>query len=295
MEILRIAENTTADGIAVTITVPGDHSSAEHVLSITDLSDLSISEQTVTTAGGAELTFYLSKKYDNSYLVQLFLDEEDIFLDTYEVTRPYVNPNTKGTTASEINAYALNEEIARVIIDAVTDGFYYKKKVIETTGNGSDYIPLWDDVKKIVEVYENNELVTDRTFSITRDKTAVMQNYTGALNRNESAPNIIPVGMSDSTDTTYYLRNSFPKGFDYKFVVEHGYTSVPSDIVRATELLVDDIACGRLEYFKRYVADYNTDQFKMRFDPRGFDGTGNLIVDKILSKYTKSIKFLGVL
>lgn len=295
MEILRIAENITSDGIEVTIQVPGDHASSEHVLSITDLSDLSISTETVTTAGGSDLTFYLEKKYDNTYLVELWLSDEVIFEDTYEIFRPYVNPNTKGTTASEIAEYAKNEELARAVIDSVTDGFYYKKKVIETTGLGSDYIPIWKDIKKIVAVYENNQLVTDRLYAITRDKSAITQTYTGEINKNESAPLIIPMGMSDNTDFGFSPFGGFPNTYDYKFVVEHGYTVVPSDIVRATELLIDDIACGRLEYFKRYVADYSTDQFKMRFDPKTFEGTGNLIVDKILSKYSTSIKFLGVL
>jgi hypothetical protein len=295
MEILRVAENIVpSNGVEITIVVPGDHSETTHALLITDLSDLSISAQEYETSGGSEFTFYLNSRYDNSYLVELLLDDEIIFEETYEIVRPYVNPSSKGTTASQIAEYARNEELARAIIDSVTDGFYYQKKVLETTGQGADYIPVWQDVKKIVAVYENNELVTDRTYSMTSDRSAIVERYDGRLNRDESASLIIPAATSDSTEYIFPLRG-FPRTFDYKFVVEHGYTIVPSDIVRATELLVDDISCGRLEYFKRYVADYNTDQFKMKFDGKIFDGTGNLIVDKILSKYSKPIKFLGVL
>lgn len=295
MEILRVAENIVpGNGVEITISVPGDHSETTHALLITDLSDLSISTQEYELAGGSEFTFYLNSRYDNSYLVELLLEDEIIFEETYEIIRPYVNPNSKGTTASQIAEYTRHEELARVIIDSVTDGFYYQKKVLETTGQGADYIPVWQDVKKIVEVYENNELVTDRTYSMTSDRSAIVEKYTGRLNRDESAAITIPAAVSDTAEYIFPLRG-FPRTFDYKFVVEHGYTAVPSDIVRATELLVDDISCGRLEYFKRYVADYNTDQFKMKFDGKIFDGTGNLIVDKILSKYSKSIKFLGVL
>jgi len=74
-----------------------------------------------------------------------------------------------------------------------------------------------------------------------------------------------------------------------------GYKKLPSEIVRATELLIEDIACGRLDYYKRYIVDYNTDQFKIKFDPGVFEGTGNILVDKILSKYLKPIITLGVL
>ena len=59
--------------------------------------------------------------------------------------------------------------------------------------------------------------------------------------------------------------------------------------------MVDDLSCGRLDYYKKYVSDYSTDQFKLKFDSMVFEGTGNIIVDKILSKYAKSIRKLGVL
>jgi hypothetical protein len=70
---------------------------------------------------------------------------------------------------------------------------------------------------------------------------------------------------------------------------------VPSDIVRAATLLIDDIKCGRNDYYQRYISAYNTDQFRLQFDKRVFEGTGNIVVDKILSKYAKSITRLGVL
>jgi hypothetical protein len=60
-------------------------------------------------------------------------------------------------------------------------------------------------------------------------------------------------------------------------------------------MLVEDIDCGKLDYYKRYISDYSTDQFKIKFDNKVFEGTGNVLVDKILSKYYKSITRLGVL
>jgi hypothetical protein len=110
----------------------------------------------------------------------------------------------------------------------------------------------------------------------------------------EGAPIIIPAGQSDTIDTTFIYRG-FARGWDYRFVVEHGYETVPSDIRRATEMLIHDIDCGKLDYYKRYISSYNTDQFKIQFDKGLFEGTGNIIVDKILSKYAKSIKKIGVL
>lgn len=295
MEILRVPPY---DHVAVTFTVPSGYvTSTTFTAVITDMADLSSSTSEYSKVSGESIIFALPGKYDNDYHI-IIIDEEStpVLDETYEVVRPYVLPSSKATTASEIAEYAKNEEVARAIIDSIIpDGFYYKKSTIETTGTGSDYIPVWKDVKKVLAAYENNELVTDYTFELTKDKSAIIQSYTGRLNRDESAPLIIPVGMSDAVDYAYPPLRGFPKTFDYRFIVEHGYVSVPSDIVRATELLIEDISCGKLEYFKRYVSDYNTDQFKLKIDSRAFEGTGNVIVDKILSKYAKSIRFVGVL
>jgi hypothetical protein len=50
-----------------------------------------------------------------------------------------------------------------------------------------------------------------------------------------------------------------------------------------------------MEYYKRYITSYNTDQFKIQFDKKMLEGTGNIIVDKILGKYVQTITRFGVL
>ena len=60
-------------------------------------------------------------------------------------------------------------------------------------------------------------------------------------------------------------------------------------------MLIDDIKCGRLDYYKRYVKNYSTDQFKIEYDKRLMEGTGNILVDKILEKYKENIIRPGVL
>lgn len=60
-------------------------------------------------------------------------------------------------------------------------------------------------------------------------------------------------------------------------------------------MLIDDIKCGKLDYYKRYISAYNTDQFRIQFDKNMMSGTGNLLVDKILEKYITSITKPGVL
>jgi hypothetical protein len=303
MEILRIAENISAEGIAVTITVPGSHEESDHNLIITDLSDSSISETEVTTAGGEDLTFYLNKNYDGEYDVELVLDGDTIFSNTYTIIRPYVNPNTLGTTASEIAEYTRLERIARAIVDSVLDNvdFYNRKTIYDVAGNGLDLMPVWKDVNSVLTVTENNELIYDIastenlfTFGLLKDKTAIYKFSTDQNNLIEARVPSVPRAETDYAELTR-MYGTFRLGNDFVFVLDTGYKLIPTSIVDATTMLIDDLKCGRLDYYKKFVTSYNTDQFRIQFDKKMLEGTGNLVVDKILDKYTKSITRVGVL
>jgi len=292
MEILRLTSTTPQVTIEVT------NPNTEYDYSVLDMSDASIVSGNVTSDNSSEVVISFSKDYDSEYRVTI--DGTEYF---YTVVRPYVDPNTLGSTSTEVAEYTQHEELARAIIDSVViEGFYYQKKVIQTVGLGADYLPLWANVKKLNKLYENNVLVYDASYpdayemsyKLTDDKTAITIDYDGMFNRSEGANLILPQAMSDLWDMQFGYRG-FAKTFDYTLSVEVGYKRIPSEISRAAALLVEDIKCNKLEYVERYVKDYNTDQFKIKFDDRVFEGTGNMIVDKILSKYAKSIRTIGVL
>ncbi len=304
MEILRVPPY---DDIIVNFVVPSGYSDADIYARVTDMADLSVEVlEFLEWSTGDNINIQLPGRYDNNYRVEIFTiseGEELIHEEYYELIRPYVDPNTLGTTASDISEYTVLELVARSIIDTfVAEGFYNKKITIVGTGNGSDYFSLWDKAYRVFKVYENNELVYDRStpntnkyeYVITADKTAIQKVYPGQLNRYESTgPNLI----AGRGDLGYYgyEGTGFPSNYDYTIVVDQGYLTVPADIEYASKLLIEDLKCGKLDYYKRYVTAYNTDQFRIQFDKTMLEGTGNIIVDKILSKYTKSITKLGVL
>ena len=292
MDILRVPSYSTDAVIDVS------SASTAYTYTVTDMADYSVTEGTVTSGTNSKVTISLPSEYDGSYVVNI--DDTENYID---VIRPYVDPTTKGTTASEIAEYAKHEELARAIIDSVIiEGFYYKKQVLETTGLGADYIPLWINAKKVLKLYENNVLLYDAndsenyttSYGITSDKTAIVEVYDDRINRLESAQVLLPGASSDILDVKYIYRG-FPRTFDYSILLAVGYPKIPGDIVKAAELLIEDIACGKLDYTERYMSSYQTDQFKIGFDKKVFEGTGNFIVDKILSNYAKSITKLGVL
>jgi hypothetical protein len=81
---------------------------------------------------------------------------------------------------------------------------------------------------------------------------------------------------------------AFPEGFDYTFVLDAGHKAIPSDVEKAARILVQELKCGTNDYYKRFVTEYSTDQFDVKFAPQFLEGTGNMLVDKILNNYKGS-------
>jgi hypothetical protein len=60
-------------------------------------------------------------------------------------------------------------------------------------------------------------------------------------------------------------------------------------------MLINDLKCGKLSYAQKYITEYETDQFRVKYSDLSLRGTGNLLVDKILEGYSIPIYRLGVL
>ena len=325
MQILRLPPYP----LSVTYTVPDANS--YYVLVIDNISEQITDEFSVVSDANSKITYSLDGdfvKYDKSYSLTIYEDASEssadlvrgdiVVEDNLDIVRPYVNPATLGTTATEIAEYTLHENLARTIIDSVTGGFYYNRSYLETVGQGTDYISLWKKTDKILKAYENTVLVYDvslatpaiydYTYFITKDKTAISKDpvvEVDEINRAERKPSRMPLAMSDSynifdTEDSGHVQTvspgvAFAEGTDYIFLLETGYKVVPYDIQDAALMLIDDIKCGRLDYYKRYVKNYKTDQFEIEYDKRLIDGTGNILVDKILAKYVTKISSPGIL
>ncbi len=288
--------------------------------------------EVLTSDSNSQITFVLNGdfvKYDHDYAVAIYElvdgEPEHIFVeDILSIVRPYVDPRTLGTTATEIAEAQYNERIARAIIDSlISRGFTFEKKVLEVVGQGTDYMPVWDTIYKIDEVYENGVLVYDYkqtpsaldgfNYVITQDRTAIVKvpvdvSANESKNRNERKP----LKYRDAGSDSFYAyapyenfdnmwtntRNpavSFPEGFDYIFIYEAGYRVIPNDVRDAMEMLIDDLKCGKMDHYKAYVTDYRTDQFSLKYDPSKFSGTGNILVDIILDKYITDLRTPGIL
>jgi hypothetical protein len=328
MQILRLAPYP----LSVTYDVPT--ASTEYVLVIKENSrDVVIVEDQITSNTSAKIVFTLPdyfNSYDDSYRLAIYeddsVDEDEIIYgdivveDNLEIMRPYVDPSSLGTTGSEIAEYTALEGMARAIIDSIVPkGFYYEVSWYEPVGNNNDFMSLWDRTYKILKVYENNQLVWDTSdpngpalgdwnYFITKDKTAIIKEWVqqnGSHIRLTGNPVGVPLGFSDglslydSSDDGSTLAIipgvTFPMGWNYLFQLETGYKVIPYDIKDATMMLIEDLKCGKLDYHNRSVTRYSTDQYRIEIDKSALEGTGNLLVDKILNKYITNIGKPGVL
>jgi hypothetical protein len=304
MKILRLPPYP----LSISYAVPAASTAYDLIIEDEDR-DAVILEKTITSTSGKKLNYTFETDdwhlYDKVYALRIQEQDEDIVVeDMLEIKRPYVDPTTLETTATEIAETTQRELTARLIIDAITGGFYYTTETIEHIGLNTDYAPVKPRTRKVLKVYQNNELWYDSsleepaifgvTYKLSDNKTGIIQEITGAYNRADQAPLMMPTAQSDWLGPIGW-GNTFSKSSDYTFIVETGYKVVPTDIKEATLMLMDDIKCGRLDYFKRYASAYNTDQFRIQFEKSLFNGTGNLIVDKILERYASRIIVPGVL
>jgi hypothetical protein len=290
MEALRI--NGQTPSVTFTGLLPG----SEYTLTYTDLSTEEEYSSTQESNVSGEVTFILDSYYDNYDAVldaTLFnyLDEVESIAGI-EVIRPYTSIATLATELNKTYDQAKDtERTARFIIDsesAKTFGFIRKEK--EFIGNGSDYLVIDEKIHKLYKVYENGNLLYDSTqennlvtYTISKDRTSIIPVYIEA-NKTE-----YPQVWRDR-----YLSRAFADGYDYVVEADFGYKVIPQDIQEATKLLCSDISSGNMQYINNYIESFDNADFKIKFAKNFVNGTGNLIVDKILSKYKNSIK-IGVL
>jgi hypothetical protein len=384
MEVLRVPPYP--------ITTTWDVPDANHtyLVSVEDVVDHSVETLSVTSTSGSKINYILPRskvQFDREFVFRVYdtdINGEIVIDDNLSIYRPYVDFTKMGLTGPEQADYKKWEIIARSIMDsylgndsATGEGFYNHKLIVQGVGEGNDYFPMWHNPKKILKVYENNQLVYngedtnitlttsslvsatgnivtlsipthnytvgdvvtisgiapisyngtyqilsttsttisfystatgsftvggiilrvwDRNYVIAPNNSAIMRVESNMYNRYEQTPLALPIAYGDVGPyglTTGSI--AFPKGFDYIFVLDVGYKAIPPDVEQAAMMLIDDLQCNRNDYYKRFVTQYDTDQFSIKYSAAFLGGTGNNIVDKILDGYKGDVIKPGIL
>jgi hypothetical protein len=380
MEVLRVPPYP----ITTTWDVP--EANTDYDIYVEDLVDHSYELTTQTSTANSTIEYILPRTkvaFDRDFLfrIQDSVTGEILTDSNLAVYRPYVDPNTLGTTATEIAEYKELEIVSRKVMDSyMGDGFYNHKLVVQQVGQGTDYFPVWHETSRVLRVYENSvlvfngedvpnavntvtenadytyfntgldhglavgdkviisgfvpteynglfevEVVTslkifgvgnidaaavttfgttqkwwENTYKPTPDKSAIYRYNTIdgpnlEYNRLEYNPTKLPPAIGDLGFYGGGHGVAFPRGYDYIFVLDAGYKAIPPEIEIAAKYLIEDIKCGNNQYWQRFITQYSTDQFDVRFAPQFLGGTGNIIVDKILDNYKSAIIKPGIL
>jgi hypothetical protein len=223
------------------------------------------------------------KVYENNVLI---FNGEDVAI-TIATQTPTISSGTVTLTTATAHGFEVGEVVTistvvptgyqgRFVVTAVptTTSFSFANS---TTGNittAGTVLRTWE--------YEYKTLL---------DNSAIARvEANGIYNRNESTPLRLPAGSGDlavhAGQRTGYV--AFAEGSDFTFVLDAGYKTIPADVEKAARILVEELKCGSNDYYKRFVTQYSTDQFDIRFAPQFLEGTGNMLVDKILNNYKGS-------
>jgi hypothetical protein len=257
-------------------------------ISMIDQNTLKVTTSTGTSNGSGVLTINLPidyTKYDGWFALEISQGSNVVYMDTVTATRPYVEPSKvvsyvlpKVITTDEAVYY---ERIARYIINSIIGfSFEFTRKELHLVGNGTDFLPTDERITKIYSVKENNETIwtdgEDEPFKPFVGLYNVVKDYgTEAANRLE-----YKVVWNNR-----YGYPEFVENYDYVLDADVGWQVVPQDIQEATLMLVNDIVCGNNRYTNKYIDSFGSGAGRIDYFRESIRGTGNLIVDNILSKY----------
>lgn len=272
-------------------TKTGLEANTEYSWSLIDEYSSEVDTGTVTSDDEGALQIEVPTEYDSDYVMKLSSGGYLQAADSLSIVRPYIDikkllPATY--TQEQYDKAVANEVVARGVIDGFTNGFYNTKESYEVEGSGSDYLTVPYKLNKLLRVYEGGQLVYDHEadtnqyqLGISADRTSII--HLGEADYSSGKVITYPYAGSDY-GYSYGSRGSFPSGTDYIVEFETGNEIIPAVVSQCVKLLVDDIVCGS-DYTNKYVLEYSTDQYKIKYSSRALNGTGNKTVDGLLRSF----------
>jgi hypothetical protein len=227
---------------------------------------------------------------------------------SYDIATPLIMPidaaNELGFSLSPTSSKYRSEKellsaerLARYTIEQQTNtNFGSETKTVTVFGQATDILVLNENIIAIQQIKENGVVVYSPaddinefpyTFEPTESGRSIRVADYGDIREYEAEPLVSIAGAN--TDTSYSstgLRSSaFRAGSRYEVTGIYGFARVPSDIKQAAVLLINDFLCQDSTWRTKYVQQASMSDFKFTFFKEAFSGTGNAIVDGILSRY----------
>ena len=186
------------------------------------------------------------------------------------------------------------ERRARLSINSYVGFDFYKKNItMEVYGNNSDVLTIHDNILRVDYIYEDDLLIYDRfeednaigypiDISFSKNRIKIVNTTT----KNKEI-------FESPKFSVFDYRGVFKKDYSYKITGLFGWDYVPADVEEATALLVDYYLCNDFNIRNKGILELKNDSYSLKYGPDGFTGTGNIMVDGLLSNY-REIKYMVV-
>jgi hypothetical protein len=263
----------------VVATGSGTHSTVGHTWTITLPASIASYDRVLrldlTLGGTTQESFFIKlvKQYASASEIAAFLD---------------LTITDTPTTSTQVTTAALNryERLAREVINSEINSEFTKRHVkVGVLGNDSDVLPLNRHLLEIRKIWKDDELYYDST-----NTAASLFDYPIEINNTGFGIKIVSAGDNIDEWTqnhTYAIPSSGVWIKNSMYIIEgiFGSSYVPNDINMATSLLVEDYRCSDAGVRNKYIESNQNQAYTIKYNQNAFFGTGNAVVDTILSKY----------
>jgi hypothetical protein len=277
-EIYRDAENVT-----LSLGVTG----ATSVSAVIKRDGVTVATPSVTS--GAFTLPYSVTAFDGPFTVEWTFTHSGVTTtrsEIHEVVTPYVTvaeirealPDLPSTVDDA--QLIRTERLVRKIVDRYV-GHNFGKYVgsLRALGRGDSQLRLPDRLISLTGITGN--YVFDAGSYETRGDGYYLAVSESAPDGDWVFTNVIAV-----PDTI--VKSPFKDGRVYTLTGEWGWDSVPVDVKEAMFVLIENRLCPTTIYRDKYVTQFNYADTIVKFDPRAYQGTGDVVADQLLFEYKRT-------
>lgn len=178
------------------------------------------------------------------------------------------------------------ERRARLTINSFLGfNFYKEKRMVTVYGNNTDILTLPDQIYRIDNIYEDDILVYER------DNDLKQLDYPIEIGPSSNRIKIVSTSSEQKEIlefpkfSIFYYDGIFRKDYSYKIDGVWGWDYIPAEIEQASALLVSDYLCNDFNIRNKNISQLTNDSYDIKYGPDVTKGTGNLLVDNLLSIY----------
>lgn len=205
--------------------------------------------------------------------------------------RPYATP-ARIRQLADIDSSVTDETLtklekkARLFINGYLGmNFYKEKRSIVAYGNNTDILNLPDFAVRVDEIYEDDLKIYQYDSSTYELEYPI--EITDSKNRIKivNSPEKNTEIMEFPKFSVFYYEGVFKKDYSYRLEGIFGWEYIPADVEMATALIVEDYLCNDFNVRNKNIGQLSNDSYEIKYGGDFATGTGNLLVDNLLSYY----------